>query len=117
MPFPRDRLILLQTKFRDPDYPGEQFYCEDCMLMEGLLKAFPSLNDSLEVVRVPWPRPRQAVVELLGSENQNLPVLVLNDEGIGGPGVRNINGMRFVSDKAAILEVLSIRHAIPMLHP
>ena len=117
MPFSRDKLILLQTKFRDPDYPGEQFYCEDCILMEGLLKAFPSLNHSLEVVRVAWPRPRQAVVEILGSEHQNLPVLILTDDGIGGPGVHNINGMRFVSDKAAILEALSIRHGIPMRHP
>lgn len=100
----RDRLFLLRPGFEDPDYPNAVFYCWHCALMEGVLASFPELAERLEIIRIAWPRPRSEVVELLGEENQSLPVLVFAEGG-------------FVNDKDAILAALSARHGFPLPHP
>ncbi|MDN3273805.1 DUF3088 domain-containing protein [Frankia sp. RB7] len=75
----RDRLFLLRPNFEDPAYPGRRFYCWHCALIEGLLASFPALAEKFDVERIAWPKPRQAVIELVGEENQWLPLLVLAD--------------------------------------
>ena len=62
----RDRLFLLHPDFADPAYPKRRFYCWHCALLEGVLVSFPRLLESIDVHRVAWPRPRQALVDLLG---------------------------------------------------
>ena len=68
----KDTLFLLHD-YADPDHGGESFYCEACKTVEGVLAAYPELSEKLEIVRVPWPRPRKAVVEAIGEDNQNCP--------------------------------------------
>jgi len=75
----QDRLFLLKPGFEDPAYPGQLFYCWHCALIEGVLASFPALGDRLDIERVDWQRPRRAVIELAGEDNQNLPLLVLKD--------------------------------------
>ncbi|WP_046347190.1 DUF3088 family protein [Sphingomonas changbaiensis] len=100
----RDTLFLLQHEFADPALGGERtFYCKDCITIEGLLAAFPDHARNIDVVRVPWPRPRAAVVEAIGAENQNLPALVWD----GG----------FVNEIEALLFALHQRHGFPERHP
>lgn len=99
-----DRLFLLKPGFEDPAYPGRVFYCWHCALLEGVLASFPELAERLEVERIEWSRPRRRIVELLGEENQSLPVLLLAEGG-------------FVNDKDAILAALSQRHGFPHPHP
>ncbi len=113
----RDKLIILQTDFEDPAYPGQYFYCWHCVLMEGVLTAFPNLKQVIDVERIPWPKPRAAVVRLLGSENQSLPVLILASSAPPGLETGEANGYRFVEGKDAILRVLALRHGIPDPHP
>src|SRR5690606_39025442 len=48
----RDTLFLLTSTFTDPAYPGRRFYCEHCVLMEGVLAAFPHLNELIDVRRI-----------------------------------------------------------------
>lgn len=100
----RDRLFLLEHDFADPELGGRSFYCKDCMTVEGILAAFPDLAESIEVTRVPWPRPRAAVIEAIGAENQNLPALVLAEGG-------------FINDIEALLAALHTRHGFPERHP
>jgi len=100
----KDTLYLLAPGFRDPAYPDKIFYCWHCALMEGVLASFPELARKLDVRRIPWPRPRQALVELLGAENQSLPVLVLAEGG-------------FINNKDAILTAFTDRHGFPHQHP
>lgn len=100
----RDRLFLLEHDFADPEFGGRVFYCKDCMTIEGLLASFPALAANIEVIRVPWPRPRAAVVEAIGEANQNLPALVLHEGG-------------FVTEIEALLAALHSRHGIPERHP
>ena len=100
----KDRLFLLQHDFADPELGGRIFYCKDCMTVEGLLAAFPDLAKNIEVVTVPWPRPRAAVVDAIGEANQNLPSLVLHEGG-------------FVNEIEALLTALHTRHGFPERHP
>lgn len=117
MPIERDRLILLQTDFADPAYNGLMFYCEHCIIIEGVLAAFPELLEKLEVERVLWPRPRQRVVDLIGADNQELPVLILADDAPSALKAKSFNGTRFQNDKDAILELLAVRYGISRPHP
>jgi len=113
----RDRLIILQTGFSDPAYPGQRFYCWHCMVMEGLLAAYPDLASRIDVERIAWPRPRPDVAGLIGTENQSVPVLVLAEDAPLGIETGSFEGHRFVAGKEAILKVLAARHGIPDPHP
>ncbi|MDP5278118.1 DUF3088 family protein [Sphingomonas sp. DG1-23] len=100
----RDTLFLLDTEFADPAFGGSRtFYCKDCMTVEGLLAAFPERIANLSVVRVPWPRPRAAVIAAIGEANQNLPALVWD----GG----------FANEIEPLLAALAARHGFPERHP
>lgn len=112
----RDRLFLIAPGFEDPAHPGRRFFCPDCNQVEGLLATNPGLADSIEVVRVPFPRPRAAVIALLGEANQSLPVLILGD---GAPAPEDAlvhGGLRFVTDTRRILELIAERHDVPAPH-
>lgn len=100
----KDTLYILAPGFEDPAYPGKTFYCWHCALMEGVLASFPELADRLDVRRIAWPKPRREVAELLGEDNQSLPVLVLSEGG-------------FINDKDEILAALTERHGFPHPHP
>ena len=113
----RDKLILLAADFSDPAYPNQKFYCWHCTLMEGLLSCYPQIADQLDVVRISWPQPRQEVIDLIGPENQSVPVLILADDAPIGLGTGSFCGRRFVNDKDAILQALSVRYGIADPHP
>lgn len=99
----RDRLFLLHA-YADPDHGGEVFYCEACMTVEGLLATYPDKAENIDIVHVDWPRPRAAVVEAIGEDNQNCPALVFAEGG-------------FANDLPDLLEALHTRHGFPRPHP
>jgi hypothetical protein len=105
----RDLLFLLRPGFEDPAYPGRRFYCWHCALMEGVLASFPQLADKLDVERIAWPQPRQAVIAL--------PLLVLADGATSRHQTGSHRGRAFIADKDAILAALSERHGFPDPHP
>lgn len=113
----RDRLFILKPGFEDPAFPGQAFYCWHCVLMEGLLASFPAALASLDVERIEWPRPRQAVIDLIGPDHQSVPVLVLADDAPAGLETGAHEGRRFVAGKDPILAALSVRYGIPLPHP
>jgi len=113
----RDKLLLLRPDFRDPAYPGRRFYCWHCALIEGVLASFPELTSRLDVERVAWERPREAVLRWVGPENQSLPLLILAGDAPAALATGSYCATRFVAGKDAILSVLSRRHGIPDPHP
>lgn len=113
----RDRLFLLRPGFEDPAYPEQTFYCWHCALLEGVLASFPGLARGLDVERVAWPRPRRPVIELVGEENQSLPLLVLADGEISHYQTGSYRGRVFIAEKDKILAALSERHGFPHPHP
>ncbi|KAF1022625.1 MAG: hypothetical protein GAK30_00998 [Paracidovorax wautersii] len=110
----KDLLLLLQPGFEDPAYPGERFICPDCNPIEGLLASDPARVARLDVRRLPFPRPRQAVIDALDDQHQGLPVLIFGDEPPADAQV--VAGKYFVSDSKRILQLLAERHGFPRLH-
>jgi hypothetical protein len=113
----RDRLFLLSPDFEDPAYPGQRFYCWHCALIEGVLASFPALAGSIDVVRIAWPRPRLAVIDVVGEENQSLPLMVLADGATSAHQTGSHQGRAFIADKDGILATLAERHGFPIPHP
>jgi hypothetical protein len=111
----RDKLFLIEPGFHDPKRPGQSFVCPYCNQIEGLLATFPDLAKRVDVVRVPFPRPRKPVIALLGEENQSLPVLVFGDDEKAPPEAAKHGGKAFVADTSQILNALAERHGFPRL--
>lgn len=113
----RDRLFLLNPAFEDPAYPGQRFFCWHCMLIGGLVDSLSALAAAIDVVRVAWPRPRQPVIDLVGEENQWLPLMVLADGATSAHQTGSHQGRAFIADKDGILAALAERHGFPIPHP
>lgn len=113
----KDKLFLITPGFPDPKYPGETFICWTCTVIEGALALYPGLAERIDIERVDYARPRQRVIELIGADNQSLPVLVLADDAPAGLENGSYQGRRFAEGKDAILHVLAVRHGIPRVHP
>jgi hypothetical protein len=60
----KDKLFMLRPGF----FSGSEgpFYCGDSVAVEGLLGFFPQLRNEVDVEYIDAPRPRMAIVELLG---------------------------------------------------
>lgn len=113
----RDRLYLLDPQFDDPAYPGRSFYCRDCITLDGLFAHFPDKATMLDIIRIPYPRPRDAVIAVAGEAHQNLPLLVLAPNADPALADGRHDGTYFVSDIKALLHALHVRHGFPEAHP
>ena len=110
----RDTLFLLQPGFADPKRTDGPFICPHCNQIEGFLASFPELAKGIDVHRLPFPRPRQLVIDLVGEDNQGLPLLIL--AGPAPDDAKAHGEVRFVSETRRILELLAERHGFPRLH-
>lgn len=110
----QDHLILIQPGFVRPGRePSERFACPDCNLLEGLLATAPEgAGQALKVSRVPFERPRQAVIDLLGEQHQGLPVLVLADASQAPPEATLYQGQAFLNDVTQIARWLARHHGL-----
>lgn len=113
----RDKLLLLDVDFLDPAFPGQKFYCWHCALMEGLLSCYPEMADKLDVQRISWARPRRELIDLVGIENQSVPLLILAEDAPDGLETGRFGGRRFVDNMEAIQHALSVRYGIAAPHP
>ncbi|WP_347557510.1 DUF3088 domain-containing protein [Robbsia sp. KACC 23696] len=114
--FKRDTLYLLEAGFSDPRYPGERFLCPDGAAIEGLLASDHSRAARFDIIRVPFPKPREAVVSALDADHQGVPVFILGDEHDAPDDVKTLHGRRYVDDPARILALLAERHGFPKVH-
>ena len=99
----RATLFLLKEDFRDGE--GAPYFCPDCAMITGILAYFPKLRYSLDIQYADFARPRSAIVDLVGPDNQGCPVLILNQsppmDAIAYLTGHN-NGRYFVSGAKAI---------------
>ena len=102
----RHVLFLLNPGFFDGD--KGPYFCPHSAALQGLLAYVPDLEARLDVRRVDFRRPRPDIVALLGEENQNTPVLVLDDSEATPPGARvsATTGRAFIVGDIAISEFL-----------
>lgn len=110
----QDKLFLLKPDFDDG---GEKWFCPGCAQVEGMLSFFPQLREKLDIKYIDFPRPRPAVVELVGPDNQGCPVLVLAGPPLTGPfEVKDYNGTKFLNEPRDIQEYLAAACGVPRPH-
>lgn len=112
-----DTIFLVKPGFQDPAFPGKDFYCWHCALIEGVLASFPDLAANLAVKHVDWPRPRTEVIDVVGEAHQSLPLLVLGGGSRSADETGRVEDTSFIADKDAILQALTDRHGFPHPHP
>ncbi|AZZ97836.1 DUF3088 family protein [Pseudoalteromonas sp. R3] len=71
-------LFVLNMPFEDG--PGKMWVCSHCAMIEGALAVNHHWADKVDVRRIDFAKPRKAVVELLGEDNQWLPVLIMDNK-------------------------------------
>ncbi|MGL1861486.1 MAG: DUF3088 domain-containing protein [Pseudodesulfovibrio sp.] len=83
--------------------------------MEGLFSYFPKLRDEIDVQKLEFPRPRKAIVAVLGEEIQGCPTLVLADPTKAtnhGLPVKEANGRTYMDDEKSIMRYLSLNYGV-----
>jgi hypothetical protein len=112
----RDHLFLLKPGFEVGD--GKRYYCPHSAQVEGVLSFYPSLRLEMDVTYLKFPRPRQAIVDLIGEENQSAPVLVVGDAAAIPKQLKpgNAKGRSFFAGDEAITEYLALRYGIGRPH-
>jgi len=113
----KNNLFLLTPNFTDPAYPGKRFYCWHCALIEGALLALSDHSKHLQVERVAWPRPRKEIIDIVGAENQSLPLLVLAEGRASKFQTGSFKVRAFTNEKDKILAALSELYDFPEPHP
>ena len=89
---------------------GRTFFCPDCAMVAGVLSYHPEVAAQLDVRSVDFARPRPAVIELLGAENQGCPVLILPADAVAPPvevHARTANGRMFIAGAREIATYLA----------
>jgi hypothetical protein len=116
----KDQLFLLMPAFDDDTQPGGPFHCEDCAQIEGLLSYFPRLRDTIDVHYVPFSRPRQPLIDLLGNEHQNCPMIVVGEDTVVSSPVLATSaatGRRFCTAVKDVTQYLMAAHGVSAPHP
>ncbi|MBW8331215.1 MAG: DUF3088 domain-containing protein [Prolixibacteraceae bacterium] len=99
-----EKLFLLKPDFQDINRnPETKYFCPPCALIEGILSFYPRLRNELEITYVDFVRPRPAIIELIGAENQGCPVLILEDGS-------------FLNETDEIIQHLTKNHRIGQAH-
>ncbi|MCG8620127.1 MAG: DUF3088 domain-containing protein [Desulfobacterales bacterium] len=109
-------LFMLTPWTEDGDGP---YYCPDCGVVEGFFVYSPAARVDLDIIHVDFQRPRAAVVDALGEENQSCPVLVLA-EGTPAPESAKksmTTGRIFIDDPIAICNFLGGTYGGVLPHP
>jgi hypothetical protein len=109
----KDQLYLMKPGFTNAGLGP--FYCGDSVSVEGLLGFFPELREKVDVHYVEFPRPRQALVDAIGEDNQSIPVLILaTDIGVESDltPIRR-HGRAFFNDEKKIRQYISLTFGLP----
>lgn len=110
----RDVLFLIKAPFEDA---GATWFCHDCAALEGALLTNAQWLRSIDVRRLPFPRPRHEIIALLGEENQAMPVLVLADASKAPEAAQHFGRRAFIGDSRAITRYLAAAYGGAGPHP
>ena len=110
----KDSLYLLKPGFKNAGVGP--LYCNDSAPVEGMLSFCPELREMLEIHYLPFPKPRDLLVEALGEAHQSLPVLILSPKrhlAADVPEPSTANGRQFFADERRIRDYLSAQYHLP----
>jgi hypothetical protein len=116
------KLFLLKPDFFDINIDNERklYYCPQCALIAGIIKYYPQLETLLEIKYVDFKRPRKAIAELIGEDNQSCPVLIIENSQDENVEISYFNSYRdklFVNSTDLIVKYLSEKYGIGIPHP
>lgn len=111
----KDTLFVLRPGFDDG---GTAYFCPYCAHVIGYLTYFPAVRDTLDIVELDFPRPRRALLELIGEEHQSAPKLVLGGAPAAVPDVTvsEANGRTFIAGAVQIMKYLAVTRGTPIPH-
>lgn len=95
------------------------YYCPDCGVVEGFLFYSPEIRNEIEIISVDFARPRNGIIEFLGLEHQDSPVLVLADDAPAYDGALQSmsTGKKFINDPLEICTFLGEIYNGVLPHP
>ena len=109
----KDQLFILKPGyFKDDRGP---LFCCDAAPIEGQLSFYPQLRQWIDVIYIDAQRPRRALVERLGQDNQESPVLLiapghaLKDSRVA---YQTYGAQRFINDPTEISKYLSTQYGL-----
>lgn len=110
-----DRLFVLRPGFVDAD---ARYFCPFSAQIVGFLTYYPEVRATVEVVELDYPRPRAALVALLGERHQSPPILVLAGPPVpvAGVHVAEAGGTFYVEKTLEILRYLAATRGLPGPH-
>jgi hypothetical protein len=114
-------LFLLKPGFTDSssDKEGKKYYCPHCAMIEGVLKYYPQLEKMIEIHRIDFKRPRKEILALIGEENQNCPVLIIDkikENDIDTSYFQVFGDKLFVNSDELIARYFTEKFGIGILH-
>ncbi len=112
----RDTLFVIRAPFEDQALDGTWF-CTSCATIEGMLLANPHWATHVDVKRMPYPRPRQEMIALIGEENQSMPVLVLAAGRKPPAEAKEAEGTFFLDEPKPIARYLAATYGGAGPHP
>ena len=86
------------------DGPRKMWVCSHCAMIEGALAANKYWEQIVDVKRIDFPKPCIEIIELLGEENQWLPVLILDQNST-------------ITDPIEIINYLAKQYGGAAVHP
>jgi hypothetical protein len=116
------KLFILKPDFKDSkiDNEGKLYYCPQCALIAGIIKYYPQLETLLEINYVDFQRPRKAIIELIGEDNQSCPALIIEnsqEENVDLSYFNSYGDKLFINSTDSILKYLSEKYVIGIPHP
>ena len=110
-----DTLFVLRPGFDDK---GTTYFCPFSAQVMGFLAYYPQVRDTLDIVELEFPKPREPVIALVGELHQSVPLLVLAGDPVIVPDVRidQASGNRFIEKTIQILKYLAATRSCPMPH-
>ena len=117
------KLFLLKPNFKDMKLNDNRpYYCPHCAKIEGILKYYPKLKESLDIIHVDFQRPRKEIVALVGEENQGCPNLIIHKSEVGDQKsfvdqFQTAGDYYFSNSTQIIAEFLAQKYRVGYPHP
>ena len=111
----KDKLFVLRPGFDDK---GTTWFCPYSAQVIGFFAYYPQVKDTVELIEIDFPKPREPLAGLLGEHHQSAPMLVFASEPASVPDVKisEANSHKFVAKTIEILRYLAATSGVPAPH-
>lgn len=110
-------LLILDPQFEDPALGEAAWFCPDGAIVFYALQLNPHWVEQIDIEQISFVRPRRRVVELVGPDNQGLPMLIFADPADAPKDAMTAQGRAFVQGGRAITAALTAKFGGVGPHP